>query len=118
MALVLIFAALALTLIVELPVAALFSKKKRLLCAVALVNVLTNPLLNLFLYFSAAMNLISQSLVLILALEAMVVLAEAGLLVWARAGKRKEMLFLSLAMNACSFVAGLLIFGLPFNALA
>ena len=51
MALESIFAALILTLVIELAVALVYSRDRRLLLAAALVNIVTNPLLNIFLYF-------------------------------------------------------------------
>jgi len=126
MAFELFAAALALTIVVELAVAALAFRLKesifsagrgRVLLSVALCNAATNPLLNLLLYLNALFGILSQSLLFVLFLEALVVVSEAGLLAWARAGNLKGMLALSFAMNSCSFVAGIFAFGLPFSSL-
>jgi len=115
MAFLSIVVALVFTLAIELVVAAFYSRKRRFLVAVILVNLITNPLMNLFLYFNALAGVFSQSLMLILLLEAAVVLAEAGFFVWVRIGSKKKMLLLSFAINACSFAGGILLFGLPFS---
>jgi len=127
--------ALAGTLALELPVAALFGVGKRGLLAVLLVNLVTNPLFNaaLFGLYGVEMLMreassyrgrpvVSQQLtalaaspvhwLTIAALEIAIVLVEWGLLVWAlrrTAGSRRRLLALSLCMNATSAIVGVVI---------
>jgi len=104
-------AALFLTIVIEAGVAWLCRiRTKRELGAVVLINVITNPLLNYLLAVNGYFHLVSQTFVLILCLEAVVVLVEWRLLVYALRRGAAGMLGLSLGMNACSFLAGLLIF--------
>lgn len=102
--------ALALTVGVEAGVAWLFGlRTRRAQVTVALINVVTNPLL----FYLAAVNnsyqLVTPALFLTLGLETAVVIAEWRLLVWRLGAGWRRMLLLSLAMNSCSYLAGLLI---------
>lgn len=101
--------ALAVTLVVELAVAALLGYRSRTeLRTVAYINLITNPLLGLgtMFVFPASATAFSWEVV---PLEVVVVLAEWGLLVWALKRPVWRMLGLSLAMNAASLGAGLLL---------
>jgi hypothetical protein len=100
---------LALTLVVELAVAALMGYRSRTeLRAVAYINLMTNPMLGLatIFVFPAGATALSWELA---PLEAAVVLAEWGLLVWALKRPALRMLVLSLVLNAASLGAGVLL---------
>jgi len=102
--------ALLSTLFVEAGVAWLYGfRSGRSQWMVALVNVITNPALNVFLLLLAWLG-VEVSLWLVLPLEGVVVLAEWGLLVYALGGPKGRLLALSLAANAASFLAGVLLF--------
>ena len=117
--------ALALTLAIEIPVAALFRVGRRGLAAVAWINVITNPVYNLALVlvvlatgFGFGQGAVATLSVPVL--EVVVVLVEWRMLVWAlhgTAGSSRKMLALSVTMNVASALAGVLIvalwFGLP-----
>jgi hypothetical protein len=109
---------LGLTLAVELPVAALLGlRSRRALSVVALVNLITNPLLTYLLAAAAragswAVYPASGSVVLFVVGEVTVVFAEWRLLLWALGGARSRMLGISLAMNAASALAGILVWWL------
>lgn len=105
--------ALALTIAVELPVAALLGlRSRRAMAAVALVSVVTNPPLNLALF---ALALASPAFaedtvgywIAVATLEVAAVLAEWRLLLWVLGGSSRRMLGVSVAMNVASFGAGL-----------
>jgi hypothetical protein len=103
--------ALLLTIVIEGIIAWLFGlRSKRELLTVLLINVITNPLLNYLITVNGYFHLISQTTVLVLCLEVVVVFAEWRLLVWVLAQSSRKMLLLSFVMNACSYLAGLLIF--------
>jgi hypothetical protein len=102
--------ALLLTLAVEAGVAWLFGfRTGRSQLTLALINVITNPLLNLLLLVLAYLG-VQVTLLLVTLLEIPVVLAEWGLLVCAFGGPKGRRLALSLAANAASFLIGLLVF--------
>ena len=104
--------ALLLTEIVEVTVALLLGyRRPREIIAVILVNLVTNPSLNYLLFLNDYFGMIRHRFPLILFLEAGVVLVEWALLVFALRGNKKSLLVLSLAMNACSYLTGVLIFG-------
>lgn len=105
--------ALALTIAIEVPVAALLGlRSRREISAVALVSVVTNPPLNLALFAIAlavptfAENAVAYWLV-VAALEVAAVIAEWRLLLWVLGGESRRMLGVSAAMNVASFGAGL-----------
>ena len=103
--------ALLLTIVVEGIVAWLFGlRTKRELLTIALINVITNPLLNYLIAVNSYFHLILQTTILILCLEVAIVLVEWRLLVWVLRQSTQKMLLLSFVMNACSYLAGLLIF--------
>ncbi len=103
--------ALLLTLAVELAIAWLLGLRGRdQLLSIALINLVTNPLLNYLLLVNGHFHVFTQAKLLTVCLEAGVVLAEWSLLVWALRLRSARMLALSLAMNASSYFAGLLIF--------
>lgn len=104
---------LALTISVELPVAALLGLRTwRALGIVALLNAATNPPLNFVL---TVVMLVARSrslldlpvLITLVVLEGAVVLAEWRVLAWALPEYRRRAFGLSLAMNASSLATGL-----------
>ena len=110
---------LALTLAVELPVAAALGLRRKLeLAAVVCVNLITNPILVWLVYAASALNNADWpydypwsvspllSAVVFVGLEAVVVVVEWRLLVWALKKPSRQMLWVSIAMNAASAVAG------------
>lgn len=76
-----------------------------------LVNLVTNPSLNYLLFLNDRFGIIRHRFPLILFLELGVVLIEWALLVFALPGNKKSLFVLSFAMNACSYLTGVLIFG-------
>lgn len=123
---------LAMTLVCELPVAALFGVGRRGLAAVALINVVTNPALNLLLlgmYAVVPFALVAEdasgmsysvpwwTYVTVLLLEIVVVWVEWRMLVWAlheTVGGSRKLLVLAVSMNAVSALLGsALLFGWP-----
>ena len=104
--------ALLLTEVIEVSVALLLGfRSRREIAAVILVNLVTNPCLNYLLLLNRYLGLVPINLPIILALEAGVVLVEWGLLVYALHRNPMSLLRLSFAMNACSYLAGTLVFG-------
>ena len=104
--------ALLLTEIVEIAVAVFLGyRRPREIIAVFLVNLVTNPSLNYLLFLNEYFSIIRQRLPLILFSEVAVVLIEWALLVFALRGNKKPLFVLSFAMNTCSYLTGVLIFG-------
>ena len=100
--------AFVLTVLIECGLASLF-KTKRLIYAVFLCNLLTNPLLNfiLLIYY----NYIGHEFywLIVAVLEVCVVIGEAFLIRAMMKYTFKKSVALSFLFNACSFTAGLLI---------
>ena len=104
--------ALLLTEVVEIAVALLLGYRRlREIIAVFLVNLITNPSLNYLLFLNEYFSIIRQRLPLILFSEVAVVLIEWALLVFALRGNKRSLFVLSFAMNTCSYLTGVLIFG-------
>ncbi|MBV8212405.1 MAG: hypothetical protein JOZ08_04165 [Verrucomicrobia bacterium] len=104
--------ALLLTEIVEITVALLLGyRRPREIIAVFLVNLVTNPSLNYLLFLNDQFGIVRHRFPLMLFLESGVVLVEWALLVFALRGSRKSLFILSLTMNTCSYLIGVLIFG-------
>jgi hypothetical protein len=102
--------ALFLTVLIEGGVAYLFGlRERRLLLAVAMINVITNPALNFFLLVLGYMH-IAAPWTFVVALELLVVVVEWRLMVYVFRMPAGRLLLLSLVANASSFVAGLLLF--------
>jgi hypothetical protein len=106
---------LALTLAVELPVAAALGlRDRRSLLAVACASVATNPLLNWLGIVLATRwdwaGSAGSSVAFLLPAEVAVVLAEWRLLVWALGGDSRRLLLVSAVMNAASALVGVLVF--------
>ena len=102
--------ALLLTVAIEGGVAWLFGFRTiGLQLAVAMINCMTNPALNLLLLVLAWRGT-AVTLALVTLLEVLVVVVEWGLLVYVIGRPRGRLFTLSLAANAASFLAGVLIF--------
>jgi hypothetical protein len=100
-----------LTELIELGIAVSFGLRHTLeLAAIALVNVITNPLMNYLLSINFYFDIISQRVALLIALEIIVVFSEWRLLVWILNLNSKKMFILSSVMNICSCLAGLFVF--------
>jgi hypothetical protein len=104
-----LFGALAVTIVVELAVAALFGLRTRpAIVTVVCINLITNPALNLAVlglwlwepraYWPA-----------LAALEIAAVLVEWRLLLWALGGDSRRLLLVAACMNAASLSAGFLL---------
>jgi len=110
--------ALFATLAVELPIAAAFRIGRRALGVVVLINVVTNPAFNLLFAvladFVGFPPILTPTLIVlgwsaIFVLEIIVAVVEWRLMVWAFQGttrSSRELLVLSIIMNACSAVFG------------
>lgn len=89
---------------------ALGLRTRRAVAAVACVNLLTNPLLNYCGWVLAlAVNWpasAASALGFLLPAEAVVIVIEWRLLLWALGGSSRRMLLISVAMNAASAAAG------------
>jgi hypothetical protein len=103
--------ALAVTLFVELPVAAVLGlRTQRALVTVLGVNLITNPLLNLALVCGCKAIGPAASAAYptaVAGLEAIVIVVEWRLLLYALSGRSRQMLAASLAMNASSLAVGI-----------
>jgi len=104
---------LLLTVVIELIIALFFGfKKKSQIIVIICINVITNPVLNYLLLLNYHFSIIKTELLLILFLEILVVLAEWRILVYALHQENKKLFILSLVMNSCSYLSGVLIFQL------
>jgi hypothetical protein len=104
--------ALLLTEIVEIAVALVLGyRRPQEIVAVFLVNLVTNPSLNYLLFLNDKFGIIQQRLPLIFVLEVAVVFIEWAFLVFALRGNKKSLFVLSLTMNTCSYLTGVVIFG-------
>lgn len=106
--------ALGLTLAIELPVCLLFFRKTRRLClrsaaVCLLMNLITNPLLNLILLltYRASGGSITAYYIALPLLEAAAVAAEAFILHVTVEDSRRRALCVSLILNCFSFFIGL-----------
>jgi hypothetical protein len=103
--------ALLLTIVIELLVACFFGYRKKLeIFSIICINLLTNPLLNYLFLINNHFSFMIINLFVIISLEVLVVLIEWKLLVYALHENSRKMFVLSLAMNFCSYIAGVLIF--------
>lgn len=104
--------ALLVTEIVEVAVALFLGYRRwRAILAVILVNLVTNPSLNYLLFLNECLGLIKYRFPLILFLELAVVVVEWALLVFTLREDKKSLFILSFAMNTCSYLTGVLLFG-------
>lgn len=105
------FAALLLTIIIELTAALLIGYRKRNeIITIILINVITNPALNYLLFVNRTLSLFEISIFVILFLELLVVLIEWRLLVFALKEKSNKLLALSIVINFCSYIIGFYLF--------
>lgn len=105
------FVALFLTIVIETTVALVFGyKKKTELIIIALINAITNPLLNYTLSLNYYFVVVAHDTFLILLLEVFVVLVEWRLLRYVLRQGSKKLFWLSLLMNLCSFFMGVIFF--------
>ncbi|MBQ3707966.1 MAG: hypothetical protein II889_08660 [Clostridia bacterium] len=103
-----IFLAAALTVLIEVPFLALCGYRQRdELAVAALTNLVTNLPLNLLF----RLGVLPYRIPVILAAEALVVLAEYGIYALA-SGRSGKLFFLTLAANALSFGTGVILFGI------
>lgn len=103
--------ALLLTIIIESLAAFLLGyRDKTLYITLALINIITNPLLNYILALVYYLGLYSLYGFAEIFLEAAVVIIEWRLLIYALGRESKSMFKLSLIMNISSYLTGLLIF--------
>ena len=77
----------------------------------ALVNIITNPLLNYILIVLCTFKLLHFPLITVLILEISVIVGEWRILSYAMGKKGKTFLGLSIVMNISSYLTGILIFG-------
>ena len=102
--------ALLLTVAIEGAVAWCFGfRTGRSQLAVAMINCLTNPALNLLLVALALLG-VDVRLPLVVLLEIVVVLVEWGLLAYVFGAPKGRLFAMSLTANAASFLAGLALF--------
>jgi hypothetical protein len=104
--------ALLLTETIEVTVTILLGyRKRREIAAVILVNLVSHPILHYFLLLNRHFDMVAMNTYTILFLEAAVILVEWGLLVFTLRRKATSLLFLSITMNLCSYLIGVLIYG-------
>jgi hypothetical protein len=102
--------ALVLSIAIEIAVAYVIGfKEKKYLLAVAMINCITNPLVNYSLLMLASAQY-QVTFTMVCVFEVAVVFAEWGLLVHTFGHPKGRLFMLSLFANAMSFVVGLLIF--------
>jgi hypothetical protein len=104
--------ALVATIIVEVSVGLLLGyRRAREVIAIVLVNVVTNPSLNYLLVANERWHLFVRSTASLLGLEAIIVVVEWALLMFALPYRKRRNLFvLSFVMNSCSCIAGAIVY--------
>ncbi len=106
-----LLSALVLTILIELVVAYFLGYRTKLeIIAIVCINSITNPVLNYLLLLNHHFSIIKAEELLVLFLELAVVLVEWRLLVYALQQKSWKMFLLSMVMNSCSYLMGVLIF--------
>jgi hypothetical protein len=99
---------LLLTILIESGIAWLCGVREgRFFQAMVWINCITNPLLCLFLYH---FNNLSQTGIAVLSCEIVIVFVEWRLLVSVFSNQQRRLFFLSLAMNAGSYLFGLMLY--------
>ncbi len=106
----LFFKALALTLIIELSLIGLITRKRHFLYPCFLVNLLTNPLLNLLLFLLIPALGINYYYPLLIILELAVIISEGLLYAYMLAISKRFAWGLSLLLNAVSYCLGYFLF--------
>ena len=105
--------ALLLTIVVEWCVVFLFGyRNKNVFLVVAMINLVTNPLLNYIILVIQYLNLFQINMPVFFIIELLVILAEWRLLIYAINENDKKLLILSVVMNLASFISGLVLFSL------
>lgn len=100
-----------LTIVFELLVALFFSfRRRKAVTTIIFINLLTNPILNYFLWVNDYFSFFKSTLLLTLFLEFIVVFVEWKLLASVLHEKSNKLLKLSFMMNFCSYIAGVIIF--------
>lgn len=104
--------ALLLTIVIEVIVAIFFGYRKKLeIVAIIIINLITNPLLNYLLFINNNyFGITHVNSVIILFLEIIVILVEWLLLRYILQKNPNKLFVLSLTMNFCSYIVGVLIF--------
>lgn len=103
--------ALILTQVIELTVAIILGyRDKWSILTILCINVITNPALNLLLYLGHSYDILSYDFMTLNILELTVVLIEWCLLMYTLGGNKYKLLFLAFAINAISYLSGLVIY--------
>ena len=103
--------ALVLTTAIEVVVALFFGyRKKSEIATIILINLITNPLLNYLLFINNYFGTVQINTIIIIFLEIVVVFVEWRLLKFVLQQNSKKLFALSVVMNFCSYIAGVLIF--------
>ncbi len=102
----LFFKALAFTLIIEIALIGLITRKQRFIYPCFLVNLLTNPLLNLLLFLLVPALGNNYYYQLLIILELAVIISEGLLYAYMLAISKKAALGLSLLLNIISYFIG------------
>ncbi|MGB9762424.1 MAG: hypothetical protein ACPLW7_00175 [Minisyncoccia bacterium] len=103
--------ALLLTIAIEVIVAIFFGfRKKSEIATIIFINLITNPLLNYLLFINGYLGVSTINITTIIFLEVLVVLVEWLLLRFTLQQNPNKLFTLSLVMNFCSYIAGVLIF--------
>jgi hypothetical protein len=107
--------ALILTILIEKTVIFFLGyRNKNTFLVVALVNVITNPIANCIVMANNIFNIIKPNISLVIILEVLIVYIEWKILEYALPNQEKQSyLILSIIMNLASFLAGIILFGLP-----
>lgn len=103
--------AILLTIAIEIIVALFFGYRKKIeIVTFIFINLITNPLLNYFLFINNYFTLVHINTIIILFLEIIVVFIEWLLLMFALQQNSKKLFALSAIMNFFSYVVGVFVF--------
>lgn len=106
---------LILTLGIELFIAFILNiRDKKNLSIIIAINIITHPLLGLFVRLNHTFKFINFNLINIILIELLIILIEFLLLKIYLQKNFKESIILSISINAVSFLSGLLIFDYQF----
>lgn len=104
------FSALILTILIESITAYMLGYRGKLLyLTLLLINIMTNPTINLVLLLIYQMNNYTAYITSQLLLEILVVIVEWRLLKYTYPKEKKSLLLLSIIMNSASYLFGLII---------
>lgn len=102
-----------LTVMIEIAVALLFGyRNKKAVLSIFIINVLTHPSLNYFLWVNGSLGIIQMNMSILWLLEIIVAVVEGILLVFLLRQKFVRMILLASVMNLASFCLGLMLFRL------